>query len=131
MNKQEIFDKVVTHLKNQNARAYDKEEDRCLYRDESTGYRCAIGCLIPDELYNPDFEGESIDTLLEKAPVLKELLKIKNFSAISSDVMFLRRLQSIHDGGDLKDWPMSFRNLAVAYELKWNHEDWLKNETAS
>ena len=49
---QEIFDTVVEHLRRQGHRAY-KEEYGCLYRLEN-GDKCAVGCLIPDHLYDPD-----------------------------------------------------------------------------
>lgn len=53
---QEIFNKVAAHLLTQGRPA--REEDRCRYRT-TNGLSCAVGCLIPDELYSPSFEGES------------------------------------------------------------------------
>lgn len=53
---QEIFNKVVAHLLKQGRPA--REENRCRYRT-TDGLSCAVGCLIPDELYSPSFEGKS------------------------------------------------------------------------
>lgn len=51
MNAQEIFDKVVNHLRKQGHRSLS-EDGRCLYRG-SNGDKCAIGCIISDEDYQP------------------------------------------------------------------------------
>lgn len=59
MNQQEIFDKVASHLITQGAQARYRRSDgypSCAYRGENDTM-CAAGCLIPDEEYNPEFEG--------------------------------------------------------------------------
>lgn len=53
--KQEILTTVVTKLREQNAPSIDKD-DNCVYRGPG-GRRCALGWLIPDELYKPEIEG--------------------------------------------------------------------------
>lgn len=45
----------------------DEGFTRCFYRgdaDRSSSVRCAVGCLIPDELYKPRWESKSISALL-------------------------------------------------------------------
>lgn len=93
VNKQEVFDTVVRHLGKQGERAvaYDAydEGSRCVYR-ASDGKKCAVGCLIPDEMYKPEMEGGSIRYLLD------------NFAAdlpsyISEHQDILWRLQIAHD----------------------------------
>jgi hypothetical protein len=58
---QHAFDAVVSHLFRQGRRSYgtigDGEATMCLYRS-SDGLKCAVGALIPDELYRPSMEGE-------------------------------------------------------------------------
>jgi hypothetical protein len=58
MNAQEIFDKVVTHLRTQGKQAKNTSDD-CVYR-RPNGLMCAVGCLIPDELYDPALEGATV-----------------------------------------------------------------------
>ncbi len=52
--KQQTFNKVVRHLRRQGVRSSD--EGVCLYRGPDDT-KCAVGCLIPDELYSPRMEG--------------------------------------------------------------------------
>ncbi len=47
MTKQEIFDKVATHLLTQNEKALNSVGG-CVYRTDK-GLKCAVGCLIPVE----------------------------------------------------------------------------------
>lgn len=65
----------------------------CVYRldgDVKSPVRCAAGCLIPDELYSPDFENVVIDSLLTTAEPLRNFFKNVN-------VRFLTHAQSLHD----------------------------------
>lgn len=57
MTRQEIFDKALAHLRVQGCQAIEANTT-CLYRT-SSGLKCAIGALIPDEVYTPDMEGEA------------------------------------------------------------------------
>lgn len=52
---QRMFDTVYRHLLTQHVRSQD-EHDKCMYRNPA-GLKCALGCLIPDESYRPEFEG--------------------------------------------------------------------------
>lgn len=55
MTDQELFDRVVTHLRTQGRPAKDGW-GVCNYRAPD-GCKCAIGALIPDETYDEVFEG--------------------------------------------------------------------------
>lgn len=62
MTNQEVFDTVVRHLKVQGKRSgvYKAnppwpEKFYCLYRGPNNT-SCAVGCLIPDDMYSPDLE---------------------------------------------------------------------------
>jgi len=95
MNAQEIFDVVAVHLVTQGTRAID-DHGNCRYWDQETGRKCAIGCLIPENIYDPDFEGNSVHELSGagwadlEAAVLPEDLPAWAIS-------FLARLQETHD----------------------------------
>jgi len=54
---QEIYDTVMNHLWKQGKIAY--ENSACRYRTED-GSKCAVGCLIPDNLYNNLFESSGV-----------------------------------------------------------------------
>lgn len=50
MNQQDIFDRVLAHLSQQKCRA--STHQGCMYRTPD-GLKCAVGALIPDDLYDP------------------------------------------------------------------------------
>jgi hypothetical protein len=108
MTQQEIFDIVARHLLTQNAKAH--RGDKCVYRAED-GKKCAIGCLIPDDVYSPDMEGQSILSLLESDVWTKKL----PFSL--DDAEFLGYLQAIHDWHDLSVWKDKLQEIATKYQL--------------
>ena len=111
MNKQEIFTEIVTHLLKQNAKAMD-EEEHCMYRG-SNGTMCAVGCLIPDELYNEKMEGDRIGEVLAENP------KLQNFFDLDEEgEQLLRHCQSVHDGYDPEDWKKLLEGLAKDFDLK-------------
>ena len=58
---QEVFSIIVSHLFKQNRRA--QNADGCAYREGEL--RCAVGVLIPDDLYSPNLEGNDARSLVE------------------------------------------------------------------
>ena len=110
LSKQEIFDRVAIHLMTQGHPAVNEDGD-CRYRGER-GTSCAVGCLIPDELYDPEIEGESIH-------VLPSELKIY----LGRDhLIFLSDLQKAHDNSSRADNFMpwfreSMSEIADEYKL--------------
>lgn len=60
---QDVFDRVVTHLRTQGKRAYS-DLFGCMYRAPD-GTKCAVGCLIPDEVYNKTWEGMGVSVILQ------------------------------------------------------------------
>ena len=68
MTPQEIFDTVAKHLFTQGCRSAELDEDphsACLYRGPE-GRMCAVGVLIPYELYNTDMEYQNAAYLIGK-----------------------------------------------------------------
>lgn len=64
MEAQEIFDTVAKHLFKQGQRATDPDGGvMCSYRG-ANGTKCAVGVLIPDELYDAVMEGKTLDGLI-------------------------------------------------------------------
>lgn len=121
MTPQEIFTKVKAHLLKQNARSMahvtvdgDAALD-CAYRGDN-GTMCAVGCLIPDQLYRRSLEGWSVD----KAPVFGVLVTAGVLTLQGGkSLQLLRDLQAVHDKAPINEWP---DHLAVVAR-KFNLED--------
>lgn len=90
MTKQEILDKVAAHFAIQRRPAITVF-GHCVYRGPD-GLKCAIGALIPDDLYDPRFEGSPFDELYERRPEI-----LKAISVDPLDTEFLIELQCAHD----------------------------------
>ena len=60
----------------------------CAYRG-SNNQKCAIGVLIPDKMYTPDMEGQSV---YSSHSLVRTALRVLGYNAI-----FCHRLQEIHD----------------------------------
>ena len=87
LDNQTAFDRVYQHLVDQGRQAYVRHVG-CKYRTEN-GLKCAIGALIPDELYSPKLEGGTLRDII-RFPEIKEL-----FSGV--DIDLLGQLQITHD----------------------------------
>lgn len=93
LTNQQLFDKVVTHLRTQGVQAAvfnGSETVYCKYRID--GKMCAAGCLIADEHYSQDLEGE-------KSSAANVYLAIKA-SIGEHDADLVRKLQLVHDNAD-------------------------------
>ena len=102
MTPQEIFDTVAKHLFTQGKPAkqlvpdpdsVEGEDYQCRYR-AADGGKCAVGVLLPDELYVESMEGQSLSGLIMNAgkqgqPVLP--------SWMEENANLLMDLQSTHD----------------------------------
>ena len=115
MTNQEVFDKVARHLLTQKVQSqvsdYGGGGDGggCAYRGEN-GTSCAIGCLIPNELYKPEMEGKSVSGLQRNSKELLELFR-------NTDSALLSALQDIHDDIDPHCWAERLNSEAVAWDL--------------
>ena len=98
----DVFERVKTHLLEQNERSMKEDYTSCMYRN-SSGLKCAIGCLIDDEDYDPIMEGHSLDdTDSKKTRLLEDALK-KADSLV--DIELLVNLQTLHDEHPVEEWP--------------------------
>lgn len=110
MTKQEIFDKVVAHLRAQGGKALN-ENQMCQYRARG-GAKCAIGCLILDEHYSRRLEGKRAFSDL----VVKALRK----SGVPDEAGgLLRDLQRIHDHLYVRQWEDEFVTTAGLHGLTY------------
>jgi hypothetical protein len=111
MRAQEIFDTVATHLFTQGRRAIN-DIDRCLYKTDS-GLKCAVGCLIPDDMYSSKMENNDLITIIDRYTLPK-------YFARNQDM--LSRLQTIHDEdyawGTTEDMKDALKKVARNHHLK-------------
>jgi hypothetical protein len=106
MKKQEIFETVARHLFAQGRQATD-EIGICVYRADN-GNKCAVGALIPDEMYNPNYENNTLIGLLN-GPVfdktnsehgIRRQIPVILPTYFSRNQGLLSRLQGVHDHYD-------------------------------
>ncbi len=110
---QETFDTVVAHLRKQKKQAINRD-GVCQYKT-ADGLKCAAGCLIKDEDYQPDFEGMTVMTFSGVPNEPGELI-----ASYGHDVDLVKRLQRVHDGtSDLEFWETGFKNTAITFGLNY------------
>ena len=109
---QEIFTKVYHHLLTQREKAVTNPLDEyldCRYRG-SNGLKCAIGCLISDELYKSE---------METLPIFKLMRTFQDLPFGSwNNLTLLIRLQGIHDQNPVDTWKTRLRDVADVYNLE-------------
>jgi hypothetical protein len=114
--KQETFDKVVNHLRQQNCKAQIEQDGhtKCAYHGQN-GTMCAAGCLIPDDEYHYYFEGNSIS-------FCSQLLYLIG-NKLGHDIELVSSLQSVHDRYDVSDWENELKNVANRFKLIYTPKD--------
>lgn len=118
MTPQEMFDTVVKHLFRQNRKAGSLDGTdmfMCAYRDDQGG-KCAVGCLIPDELYDQEIEGRNVGyhgvhQIMEKC--------IDDYS--DKHYRILVELQEMHDDYEVEEWRPMMRSIAKRHSLRWKY----------
>ena len=123
MTDQTMFDTVVAHLLTQNSVSMD-DTGTCVYKGPDNK-RCAIGCLIPDEMYTVDLEGKEVRTLVNNPLFSAELTTY--LSQFNLDLLI--RLQQTHDAWNSEDWYTDLQKVAAQFNLKFNPPK-LQSETA-
>ncbi len=136
MDAQQIFDAAVGHLLRQNEKAQivGHWAKYCGYRGQN-GTKCAVGALIPDELYDARFEEQGICDVIwghsdyEAYPIYGETPAYNKHAHLGhvlgqvgigvEDQQLLSDLQEVHDELEVDEWPKGLRDVAEAYGLKW------------
>lgn len=116
---QEIFDIAANHLIAQGGRSVMPNGVQCAYRGTDSRM-CAVGCLIPDDAYRADMEGELsvCNTLLIEALIAAGCLP-SDFDLDDPHMQLLRALQRKHD--DVTAWPYikgELNSIALQFGLK-------------
>ena len=128
MNLQEIFNRVRDHLLTQ-GEISSRTGVNCAYRGEN-GMSCAVGCLIPDELYLEAMEGAEVPMRTPKIPdgvspnptddakiILDQVLTKLGFLHESDERYLLGDLQLLHDCARPDTWPARFNKIAKKWDL--------------
>lgn len=115
MNRQELFDKAVQGIRDQGCLS-KTEFGGCYYRHpDNPAVRCAVGHLIPDEIYVPDMDQGSYGSAFDFSFTSR-------FSQLPASLVaeqdFLLSLQSAHDDShDVSDFLSKAKTLADRYHL--------------
>ena len=138
MTNQQIFDRVLTHLRAQGeaaAVAYFSDPDNsnvsydCRYRltkDDGRKLMCAAGCLIPDDKYDPKLEGFRA-TSSDVMPVMMVSLGIEQSEGDGEQVWktvdLIGDLQLAHDTqlaeDGLSEWEERMATIAGYHKLTY------------
>jgi len=120
MTRQSVLETVVNHLAVQKQKSAIEVRDpnygtskniSCRYRGPK-GLKCAVGAIIPDEIYDENWEGWCISGI-----IFPEESEIGIFSRDSYNTAFLQRLQCVHDNYPVWDWYNHFIQIAEEYSL--------------
>lgn len=116
-NAQKLFDQCVAHLRKQGCKSSipDSSEDSyiCLYRSPEK-HKCAIGCLIPDKDYKPEFEEKNLDKLIREQALPNAL-----HQEFLPNRALLNALQHVHDFIPINQWEESWKNVAANFGLQY------------
>jgi hypothetical protein len=101
MTVDEIYNQIKEYFSRPDAVFGMKDRGRdgnCVYRldnDPSSPVRCAVGCLIPDDLYNSDWERGGVNALINQRPDFAAAIGVTQDSEAHK---FLVVVQPLHDG---------------------------------
>ena len=130
MDMQKIFETVARHLLTQKLKCVTSSRGGAYHR-QANNLRCAIGCLIPDALYNKRIEGKDVDDLLtSRSPLGEHLRKLTGFSGKEDEfgdyqhkderlIDFLSALQSCHDETEPYHWATELRRIGKRFRLDY------------
>ncbi|UOL48627.1 hypothetical protein [Pseudomonas phage Astolliot] len=109
---QQIFDQVAEHLLHQNEISAHKKSENgipgyCSYRGPR-GLKCAAGCLIADDEYDPMMDSGMDTSWLDL---------VKGGVVPPAHATFIRELQILHDTSSVSRWYLSLKTLAMSFSL--------------
>ena len=107
MTTQQAFTKMVKHLRKQGKQSISPRSLGCKYRGPN-GLQCAVGCLIPDEVYKNSFEGVAVLGLYKTlcSTIFKNV-----------DIGLLTQMQEVHDCFAPSQWENQFERVARRFHL--------------
>lgn len=117
LSKQEVFNKVLTHLRTQGKKSFDnpKTKGESAYFS-SDGCKCSIGIFIEKDEYNPVFEHYNVGQML-MLPQVPQSLKERLYSHLEN--WFLKDLQDVHDVFPVEEWENKMKLIAIRHQLNY------------
>lgn len=115
---QEFFDNAWQWLITENnSRCAEERSGKCHYRLNNK--TCVIGAMIPDDIYKPTFEGNSIDYLLEfDTSYSNNELNELSIWFENVDRTLMLKVQNIHDVDHTQSYKCYLlREIAKEYNL--------------
>jgi len=123
-----VFDRVRKFAKDQGKKSLDDDHEwdgeECRYRNKD-GLKCFVGCLIPDDRYDPSTEGKDVcnRTVLDQIPEFDGIILPSDdptYRSLMTEnvrraIEFLGDLQAIHDGFEPDEWEDEFEEMAKQY----------------
>ena len=107
----EIFTRVKHHLLTQGVKSQESTyQERCFYRGPNAT-KCAVGCLIRDELYRVSLEGRPVHW----CDVKKALQNSLDIELDDRALRFLDALQKVHDLDDVQSWEGNLDFLWISF----------------
>jgi hypothetical protein len=113
---QEVFNFVAGHLLWQQHKS-KRRGAGCAYYGEN-GSRCAVGCLIPEDLYPLVKEGEGVTELCQRINVPCWV----TFNKPTRVIELLEELQQLHDHKRPDEWRRCLNAVAWQFGLEEYHE---------
>ena len=105
----------------------ERQDFTCMYRLDGTAscpIRYGIGVMIPDALYDPEFESKTVEAVVERYPAVAALFDDECFDINRSNrtygETFLGDLQSIHDRNAENKRPME--HFVAELQAMLDHE---------
>ncbi|WP_233866755.1 hypothetical protein [Paraburkholderia adhaesiva] len=116
LRKQGVFNFVAEQLLHQNARAMAPGTAKCMYRAPD-GRRCAIGWLMPDEVYRSRLEYIGVNELASELLTSTNPEHFRFAEFLLRHMWLLRELQGLHDAHTPDAWPVRLRMIAAEHRL--------------
>lgn len=114
MSAKQIFYKVKKHLLKQGERSVGGCEDNCLYRSDDGVMSCAVGCLMTNGMYSPDFEGFGVAEL--EYDVMTPIVGVHKGSR-EYKLDLLKALQEVHDECTPYNWAYALDSVQDRYNI--------------
>jgi hypothetical protein len=118
---QDIFNRVKNHLLTQKTQSNGGNfTNSCAYRGKNNT-TCAVGCLIPDELYVATIENATVLNSIRKNDLkydnAKKLHEILTKLGLIKHYKLLQDLQNIHDSYSVNNWEYALKCCANRHNL--------------
>ena len=115
MNRQQVYETVRNHLITQNVKSVNNL-NAGVYRGR-IGRKCAIGVIIPDDLYKPEFDEVNHNADIRSIIQRFGAINVLGYEVDEQDIEFLDELQQIHDQYDPAVWASKLSQFATDWGL--------------